>query len=145
MTQKLYSWAPTGTQIVTANATNGAHCVAAIISREEWVADVSLVGHKCPIEVAVSIQAYPCLLGLLKYLFQSFNPHLFYLGENGENPAEKSNEHLSTVCALGGQDRSISLWTTKFERPLAVATDIFEGNVYDLSWYVCYWIDHSGY
>ncbi|KAI7876516.1 WD40 repeat-like protein [Lichtheimia hyalospora FSU 10163] len=110
------SWAPTGTQIVTANATNGAHCVAAIISREEWVADVSLVGHKCPIEVA------------------SFNPHLFYLGENGENPVEKSSEHLSTVCALGGQDRSISLWTTKFERPLAVATDIFEGNVYDLSW-----------
>lgn len=64
---------------------------------------------------------------------------MFYLGENGENPAEKSSEHLSTVCALGGQDRSISIWTTKFERPLAVATDIFEGNVYDLSWYVCYW------
>ncbi|KAI9323328.1 WD40-repeat-containing domain protein [Dichotomocladium elegans] len=114
------SWAPTGTQLATANATNGVHCVAAIISREDWSADVSLVGHRCPIEVAC------------------FNPKLFYLSDSTEGIIASDDttktENMATVCALGGQDHSLSVWVTKYDRPVCVVSDIFEGNVYDLAW-----------
>lgn len=35
---------------------------------------------------------------------------------------------------MGGQDRSISIWVTKHSRPLCVATDVFQNNIYDLAW-----------
>jgi protein HIRA/HIR1 len=38
------------------------------------------------------------------------------------------------VCALGGQDPSISIWVTKYSRPLCVAADVFQNNIYDLAW-----------
>jgi protein HIRA/HIR1 len=40
--------------LATANAVNGEQCVSAIINRENWAADISLVGHQLPIEVTVS-------------------------------------------------------------------------------------------
>lgn len=43
-----------------------------------------------------------------------------------------------TVCALGGKDRSISVWSTAFLRPVVVLNNIFVGNVMDLSWYKCF-------
>ncbi|KAI8365862.1 WD40-repeat-containing domain protein [Choanephora cucurbitarum] len=105
------SWSPDGAHIAAANAVNGIQCIAAIINRDDWNADVSLVGHQLPVEVA------------------AFNPKLFYFKENAGS--EKS---IATVCALGSQDRSISIWVTKFNRPVCVATDIFDSNVYDIAW-----------
>ncbi|KAG2226895.1 hypothetical protein INT45_010174 [Circinella minor] len=116
------SWSPNGSHIVTSNAVNGVHCIAAIISREDWTTDVSLVGHQLPIEVAC------------------FNPKLFYFpneddgSNNSTNETQDTGESLGTVCALGGQDRGVSLWVTKYCRPVCVAMDIFDGNVYDLAW-----------
>lgn len=52
------SWAPDGAHVAAANAVNGIQCIAAIINRDDWNADVSLVGHTLPIEVTVSI-IYP--------------------------------------------------------------------------------------
>lgn len=49
------SWAPDGAHVAAANAVNGIQCIAAIINRDDWNADVSLVGHTLPIEVTVSI------------------------------------------------------------------------------------------
>lgn len=61
------SWSPNGSHIVTANAVNGVHCIAAIVNRDEWTADVSLVGHQLPIEVAVSkIHMYLLHMTLIK-------------------------------------------------------------------------------
>ncbi|RCI01866.1 HIR complex subunit, partial [Rhizopus stolonifer] len=106
------SWSPDGAHVAAANAVNGIQCIAAIINRDHWNADVSLVGHQLPVEVA------------------AFNPKLFYFKDK-EDTEEKS---LATVCALGSQDRSISIWVTKFNRPVCVATDIFDNNVYDIAW-----------
>ncbi|KAI8349397.1 WD40-repeat-containing domain protein [Blakeslea trispora] len=106
------SWSPDGAHIAAANAVNGIQCIAAIINRDDWNADISLVGHQLPVEVA------------------AFNPKLFYFKQDNASP-EKS---LATVCALGSQDRSISIWVTKFNRPICVATDIFDNNVYDITW-----------
>ncbi|ORE08918.1 WD40 repeat-like protein [Rhizopus microsporus var. microsporus] len=90
-------------------------CVAAIVSRDDWNADISLVGHKLPVEVTC------------------FNPKMFYMSDDNEanGPGEKS---VSSICALGSQDRSISIWVTKFSKPICVAADIFDNNVYDLAW-----------
>ena len=51
----LASWAPNGSHIAAANAVNGMQCVAAVISRDNWSSDLSLVGHELPVEVAVSV------------------------------------------------------------------------------------------
>ncbi|KAJ1932628.1 HIR complex subunit, partial [Linderina macrospora] len=44
------SWSPDGDCIATANAANGKVPVAAIVSRGEWNADLSFVGHRAAIE-----------------------------------------------------------------------------------------------
>ncbi|KAH8550148.1 WD40-repeat-containing domain protein [Umbelopsis sp. PMI_123] len=114
------SWAPNGSHIAAANAVNGMQCVAAVISRDNWSSDLSLVGHELPVEVAC------------------FNPKLFYFNsidsDSSAQPADEQRGTLASVCALGGQDRSISIWVTKHSRPLCVATDVFQNNIYDLAW-----------
>ncbi|CAO3591956.1 unnamed protein product [Absidia cylindrospora] len=126
------SWSPDGSHLVAPSAMNGSHCVAAIIGRDRWDADVSLVGHSVPIEVA------------------AYNPKLFYMIEEDEandkekqqdedtvmenNNQQNKEESLESVCALGGQDRGLSLWVTGRSRPMCVARDIFQNNVYDLAW-----------
>ncbi|KAI9483199.1 MAG: WD40-repeat-containing domain protein, partial [Benjaminiella poitrasii] len=105
------SWSPDGCHIAAANAVNGIQCIAAIINRDDWNADISLVGHQLPIEVT------------------AFNPKMFYMKDN-----EDTDKSLSTVCALGSQDRSVSIWVTRFSRPVCVAADIFDHNVYDMAW-----------
>ncbi|KAM3581865.1 HIR complex subunit [Umbelopsis sp. WA50703] len=114
------SWAPNGSHIAAANAVNGMQCVAAVISRDNWSSDLSLVGHELPVEVAC------------------FNPKLFYFAtaesDSSAQPADEQRGSLASVCALGGQDRSISIWVTKYSRPLCVAADVFQNNIYDLAW-----------
>ncbi|KAI8337443.1 WD40-repeat-containing domain protein [Chlamydoabsidia padenii] len=128
------SWSPEGSHIAAANAVNGSQCVSAVISRDNWAASVSLVGHKVPVEVT------------------AFNPKLFYgmdgnddddqdedKNEDKENADDKTDnqddkDSLAAVCALGGQDRGLSIWVTRHTRPLCVAKDVFDNNVYDLSW-----------
>ena len=56
---------------------------------------------------------------------------MFYMSSDDPDDTEKS---LATICALGSQDKSISIWVTKFSRPICVAADIFDNNVYDIAW-----------
>ncbi|RUS24136.1 TUP1-like enhancer of split-domain-containing protein [Jimgerdemannia flammicorona] len=102
------SWSPEGSHIATANAVNGPVTTAAVISREAWKSDISLLGHDLPVEVTKN--------------------------SNMAVPADATTGTMASVCALGGQDRSVSIWVTKYSRPLFVARDIFENNVYDLAW-----------
>lgn len=103
---------------------NGYVFVAAVIARNEWTSDICLVGHENTVEVA------------------SYNPHIF-LRDPTLSPPSPSPESTSTpissnnicsVVALGADDLSVSIWQTKSPRPLIVAKDAFEAQIFDLSW-----------
>ena len=49
------SWSPDGAHITASNATNneGYVFIAAVISRNSWTSEISLVGHENTVEVAV--------------------------------------------------------------------------------------------
>lgn len=91
---------------------NGYVFVAAVIARNEWTSDICLVGHENTVEVA------------------SYNPHIFLRSPHGDI----QSTNICSVVALGADDLSISIWQTKSPRPLLVAKDAFEGQIYDLSW-----------
>ncbi|KAF6744880.1 transcription corepressor [Ephemerocybe angulata] len=108
------SWSPDGAHITTSNATNnkGFVFIAAVITRNTWTSDISLVGHENTVEVA------------------SYNPHIFL-----RNPAAPvSTSNICSVVALGADDRSVSVWQTKSARPLIVAKEVFDRQIMDLSW-----------
>jgi hypothetical protein len=52
-----FSWSPDGAHITASNATNnkGFVFIAAVITRNTWTSDISLVGHENTVEVAVSL------------------------------------------------------------------------------------------
>ncbi|KAG5643708.1 hypothetical protein DXG03_009757 [Asterophora parasitica] len=108
------SWSPDGAHITASNATNnkGFVFIAAVITRNTWASDISLVGHENTIEVA------------------AYNPHIFL--RNTNTPVATSN--ICSVVALGADDRSVSVWQTKSARPLIVAKEVFERQIMDLSW-----------
>ncbi|ORZ17493.1 WD40-repeat-containing domain protein [Lobosporangium transversale] len=104
------SWSPDGGQIATANAFNGSIPVAAVISRDTWKADISLVGHSAPIEVV------------------AFNPLLFkYTDSTG-------NSGFTSICAVGSQDRGLSVWRTHEPRPFVGIKELFDHSFLDFSW-----------
>ncbi|KAF9530015.1 transcription corepressor [Crepidotus variabilis] len=108
------SWSPDGAHITASNATNnkGYVFIAAVITRNTWTSEISLVGHENTVEVA------------------TYNPHIFL--RNPASPISTSN--ICSVVALGADDRSISVWQTKSARPLIVAKEVFERQIMDLSW-----------
>ncbi|KAJ3234019.1 HIR complex subunit [Chytriomyces hyalinus] len=111
------SWSPDGSCIAMANGENGNVPVCPIVNRDTWISDVSLVGHQAPIEVA------------------AFNPVTFEIeipDEDGEEGATK--RVVSSVCAIAGQDRSVSIWWTARPFSAASALDVFHHTVLDLSW-----------
>lgn len=86
--------------------------VAAVIARNDWTSDICLVGHENTVEAA------------------AYNPHIFLRDPAGE----VTSTNICSVVALGADDLSISIWQTKSPRPLLVAKDVFEGQIFDLSW-----------
>lgn len=108
------SWSPDGAHITASNATNnqGFVFIAAVIARNSWTSEISLVGHENTVEVSC------------------YNPHIFV--RNTSQPVVTSN--ICSVVALGGDDRSVSVWQTKSARPMIVAKEVFERQILDLSW-----------
>ncbi|KAI0053180.1 WD40 repeat-like protein [Auriscalpium vulgare] len=108
------SWSPDGAHITASNATNnqGFVFIAAVIARNSWTSEISLVGHENTVEVA------------------AYNPHIFL--RNPSAPVATAN--ICSVVALGADDRSVSVWQTKSARPLIVAKEVFERQIMDLSW-----------
>ncbi|KAH9977687.1 WD40-repeat-containing domain protein [Lactifluus volemus] len=108
------SWSPDGAHITASNATNnkGFVFIAAVIARNSWTSEISLVGHENTVEVA------------------AYNPHIFL--RNPSAPVATSN--ICSVVALGADDRSVSIWQTKSARPIIVAKEVFERQIMDLSW-----------
>ncbi|KAG6902054.1 hypothetical protein C0995_005111 [Termitomyces sp. Mi166 len=108
------SWSPDGAHITASNATNnqGFVFIAAVITRNSWTSEISLVGHENTVEVA------------------AYNPHIFLRNMN----EKVSTSNICSVVALGADDRSVSVWQTKSARPLIVAKEVFERQIMDLSW-----------
>ncbi|KAG6899851.1 hypothetical protein C0993_006195 [Termitomyces sp. T159_Od127] len=108
------SWSPDGAHITASNATNnkGFVFIAAVITRNSWTSEISLVGHENTVEVA------------------AYNPHIFLRNMN----EKVSTSNICSVVALGADDRSVSIWQTKSARPLIVAKEVFERQIMDLSW-----------
>ncbi|OSX63696.1 hypothetical protein POSPLADRAFT_1065767 [Postia placenta MAD-698-R-SB12] len=108
------SWSPDGAHITASNATNndGYVFIAAVIARNTWTSEISLVGHENTVEVA------------------AYNPHIFL--RDPSSPVVASN--ICSVVALGADDRAVSVWQTKSARPLIVAKEVFERQIMDLSW-----------
>ena len=125
------SWSPDGAHITASNATNnkGYVFIAAVIARNSWTSEISLVGHENTVEVAVRV--YPITNTSVRLTdHQAYNPHIF-LRDPGA-PVVASN--ICSVAALGADDRSVSVWQTKSARPLVVAKEVFERQIMDLSW-----------
>jgi len=108
------SWSPDGAHITASNATNnqGFVFIAAVIARNSWTSEISLVGHENTVEASC------------------YNPHIFL--RNPQHPVITSN--ICSVVALGADDRSVSVWQTKSARPIIVAKEVFERQILDLSW-----------
>ncbi|CAG8498261.1 4788_t:CDS:10 [Dentiscutata heterogama] len=87
------SWSPDGSHVATANGAQGAVAIAAIFNRGEWRTDISLVGHDSAIEVV------------------AFNPVIFMIPDSDD--ADPNSETMGSVCAVGSQDHSISVWVTR--------------------------------
>ena len=103
------SWSPDGRYIVSAHALNNDGPTAQIIERGDWKMGVDLVGHRKAVEVV------------------SFNPHLFF--------NDRSSKESNHGCiAVGGRDRSLSIWLTNLKRPLVVTHDMFVESIIDISW-----------
>lgn len=104
------SWSPEGGHIVTANAFSNDKPVAAVISRDNWNADISLVGHDAPVEVV------------------AFNPLLYrYIDAKG-------NSGLTSIVAVGSQDRGLTVWKTSDPRPFVGIKELFEHSFLDMCW-----------
>ena len=73
----LTSWSPDGAHITASNATNnkGYVFIAAVITRNTWTSEISLVGHENTVEVAVGS---PCMLetSWLMFSIDLQPPHL---------------------------------------------------------------------
>ncbi|KAF9103107.1 HIR complex subunit [Mortierella sp. AM989] len=104
------SWSPDGGHIATANAFNGSIPVASVITRDNWKADISLVGHSAPVEVV------------------AFNPLLFKYTESSGDIG------FTSICAVGSQDRGITVWRTHEPRPFVGVKELFDHSFLDLSW-----------
>ncbi|OMH82217.1 Protein HIR1 [Zancudomyces culisetae] len=102
-------WAPDGSCIVSANAVNGNTPVASVITRTGWRSELALVGHRAAIEAV------------------KFNDQIFVADL-------ENNKEYTTVCGIGSQDRSISVWMGIQSVPLVVVDGLFLGNIMDLSW-----------
>ncbi|KAF9974826.1 HIR complex subunit [Actinomortierella ambigua] len=105
------SWSPDGGHIATANAVSSSIPVAAVIGRDNWKADISLVGHAAPVEVV------------------AFNPLLFKYTE-----PEEDTPNFTSIVAVGSQDRGLSVWRTHEARPFVAIKDLFDHSPQDLSW-----------
>lgn len=113
------SWSPDGSHIAAANAVNGPVSTIAIINRGTWDSEINLVGHEAPVEVC------------------AFAPRMFaHERPSAANQDGKgfSNQHLVTVIACAGQDKTLTLWNTSNPRPVTVTRELTSKAISDISW-----------
>ncbi|KXS21760.1 WD40 repeat-like protein [Gonapodya prolifera JEL478] len=122
------SWSPDGTVLATAGGHNARMpCVPLLMRSNDWKADIWLVGHMKPVEVA------------------KFNPHLFRPmpgaapngdanGTSSTAPTPEGNSEPYAICATASEDGSVAIWRSGRARPVVAVTALFKGTIHDLSW-----------
>ena len=108
-------WSPDGGHLATAHAFNSSVPVSTLINRDDWNSDTSFVGHSAPIVVT------------------RFSP-VIYGKTRAHDEQDRETAELYTVCAVGSEDHSLSIWLSNQPRPLVVIKGIFDHAVLDLSW-----------
>ncbi|KAJ1989745.1 HIR complex subunit [Dimargaris cristalligena] len=121
------SWSPDGSYVASANAAEKDHHMSTLFTRDKWATQINLVGHKAPIEV---VKFNPVIFKPLDDKDDSATKKSAAAGEDAENTPTGP----TALIAVGSQDRSITVWTTRNPRPMSVADGIFEHNVTDLDW-----------
>ncbi|KAI9674827.1 MAG: HIR complex subunit [Caeruleum heppii] len=113
------SWSPDGNHIAAPNAVNGPVPCVAIVNRGNWDSDINLIGHEAPVEVC------------------AFSPRLFAKEPStGANQDGKgfSSQHLVTVIACAGQDKTLTVWNTSHPRPVVITQELAKKSISDLAW-----------
>lgn len=91
--------------------------MCAIISRNKWTSEVSLVGYEAPVECT------------------AFNPVLFKSNDGDSSNGDDPDNNVLALCATGGQDNSVIIWSTMRSRAIMGAKQVFHHSVLGLSWY----------
>lgn len=120
-------WSPCGHFVTTTHGYQKPKHSAPLMERGDWTASYDFLGHNAPVIVV------------------KFN-HLMFRAKPGNN-AQQANGWSNgatravegelgpyNVVAIGSQDRTITVWTTLWKRPLFVARHFFRQSVVDLSW-----------
>lgn len=117
------SWSPDGQALIAGNSSDGGKPVAVVIPRGKWEdADQRLFmqGHSGTVVAT------------------AFNPHLFRLpphpAKNGSAKAGGGADALSSVFAIGSQDKQVTVWAAGSTRALFCGTKFFKSQVLDLAW-----------
>lgn len=123
------SWSPDGQALLIGNSHQGATQAAVVVARGKWEDTENYLfmsGHQGAIVAT------------------SFNPKLFRLPQPSNNnygtkKASSNNNNkeeapLSSLFALGSQDKQITVWAAAIKRPLFIGTKFFKSQVLDLAW-----------
>ena len=110
------SWSPDGQQIAATNAFVNKNFTCALLDRTstsddgEWKSTSQFVGSTEPVSVA------------------SFHPKLLHRkGKNG-------TVRTQAVCAVGGGDKTLAVWTNTATVPMFVVRDLFDKHITDVTW-----------
>jgi protein HIRA/HIR1 len=126
------SWSPDGQALLIGNSHQGATQAAVVVARGKWEDTKNYLfmsGHQGAIVATC------------------FNPKLFRLPQpanNNNNGTKKTSSNnnnnkeeeapLSSLFALGSQDKQITVWAAAIKRPLFIGTKFFKSQVLDLAW-----------
>ncbi|KHJ48981.1 WD domain, G-beta repeat protein [Trichuris suis] len=103
-------WSPDGFLLASAHAMNNGGPVSKLIERNDWTYERDFVGHR---------KAVTCV---------RWSPTFYRGTEKGKEAA------VSSICATGGKDRTLSVWSMSRSRPIVVLTNIFTKSIMDMVW-----------
>ncbi|KAI9821416.1 MAG: HIR complex subunit [Phylliscum demangeonii] len=146
------SWSPDGQFIAGPNAVNGPVSTVCMISRGDWTENIALIGHELPVEVcAFSPRLYHMESSTLAHVSRMLAEERAKKRAEQQAEADKASgkppavppraplgapppKQIGALVACGGQDRTLSLWTTGEPRPLLVIFDLALKAITDLAW-----------
>ncbi|KAK5577832.1 hypothetical protein RB653_002780 [Dictyostelium firmibasis] len=102
------SWTPDGQFIVATHGINNATHTGVLVSRTDWDIGLDLVGHRKAVVVS---RCSP-------KIYKDF----------------KSRDQKFCLILLGGQDSTLSLWSSSSPRSLMVTRSLFDQCIQDISW-----------
>ncbi|BGP16724.1 hypothetical protein JCM10213_009142 [Rhodosporidiobolus nylandii] len=105
------TWSPDGAYIVTPNSMNGPVFCAAVVERQNWKSNNSLIGHPDIVQCA------------------AYNP-LIFLRDSSQPASIQNSCSLLALCAQG----TVSLWFTDVSQPFLVLADVMDREVLDMRW-----------